>query len=240
MSMLPCSDKTGFLEACPILSDIPPEAVLAAMGTVLDEPLTLPPNVTFMTAGQVDPGLCLVVDGTVELFACDNEHTEKIVDFARRGDALAAETLFTHRPLQYSARSLTLATVLFLPQVLISEWAARFPEFSRRLMELVSQRIDYLFKDMLTLRSKRAAARVICYLVCHFDRAPRTPDNTHLLVVDLPHNKIASRLGITDSHLSRVFRELQEEGLIVEQGNGYFIPDVPALSKYVCPCGCAF
>jgi len=193
-----------------------------------------------MTAGQVDPGLCLIIDGTVELFSTDNEHAEKIVDFARRGDSLAAETLFTRRALYYSARSLTKTTVLYLPQVVIADWVARYPAFSKRLMALVAQRIDYLFKDMLTLRSKKAAARVICYLVCHFDRAPRTPDNTHFLRIDIPHNKIASRLGITDSHLSRVFRELQDNGLIVEQGQGYFIPDVPALSKYVCPCGCAF
>jgi CRP-like cAMP-binding protein len=93
---------------------------------------------------------------------------------------------------------------------------------------------------MLTFRSKRATSRLVCYLLCHFDKAPRTPDGSYSLRVDIPHNKLASRLGISDSQISRSFRELQEQGMIVAQDQGFFIPNVPALSKYVCPAGCDF
>lgn len=224
----------------PLLDDIPPEVLRAALAATPDARLELPADAVFLHSGEIDPGLYLILDGTVELFGKDAEEKEKILDFARVGDALATESLFNKRALQYSARTLTPVALLHLPHGLITEWVATYPAFARRLMSLVAERIDYLFKDMLTLRTKKATARVVCYLVCHFDKAPRTPDGTHSLTIDIPRNKLASRLGITDSHLSRTFRELQDKGMIVAQGQGFFIPDVPALSKYVCPDGCAF
>ena len=224
----------------PILDDIPPEVLRAALAATPDVRVELPADTVFLHNGQIDPGLYLILDGTVELFGKDAEDKEKILDFARAGDALATESLFNKRALHYSARSLTPVALLHLPHGLITEWVAAYPAFARRLMSLVAEHIDYLFKDMLTLRTKKATARVVCYLVCHFDKAPRTPDGTHSLTIDIPRNKLASRLGITDSHLSRTFRELQDKGMIVAQGQGFFIPDVPALSKYVCPSGCAF
>jgi CRP-like cAMP-binding protein len=228
------------LNSSTVLDGIPSEVVRLALDSTPDSSLELAADTVFLNAGQIDPGLYLIVDGTVELFGKDAEDKEKILDFARSGDALATESLFNKRPLHYSARSLTPVTLLHLPHQLISEWVTTYPAFARRLMSLVAEHIDYLFKDMLTLRTKKATARVVCYLVCHFDKAPRTPDGTHSLRIDIPRNKLASRLGITDSHLSRAFRELQDKGMIVAQGQGYFIPDVPALSKYVCPGGCAF
>ena len=238
-----CNDDPSFLasiNSSTVLDDIPPEVVRAALDGTPDSALELAANTIFLNAGQIDPGLYLILDGTIELFGKDAEGKEKILDFARAGDTLAAESLFNKRPLHYSARSLTPVILLHLPHKLISAWVTDYPAFARRLMSLVAERIDYLFKDMLTLRTKKATARVVCYLVCHFDKAPRTPDGTHSLRIDIPRHKLASRLGITDSHLSRAFRELQDNGMIVAQGQGYFIPDVPALSLYVCPGGCAF
>lgn len=65
-------------------------------------------------------------------------------------------------------------------------------------------------------------------------------DGSFLLRIDIPHNRLASRLGVSASQVSRSLRELQDQGLIVARGNAFFIPNVPALSKYVCPCGCDF
>lgn len=232
--------EIALLSASAILQDIPHEVALTAIERNPDCQLCLPPDEIFFLAGQVSPGLYIIVQGTIELFVADADGKERVLDFARDGDTLAKETLFSDKPLQYSARSLSPATVLHLPNALISEWIASYPAFARRLMSLVAERIDFLYKDMLTFRSKRATARLVCYLLCHFNKAPKTPDGSFSLRIDIPHFKLASRLGVSDSQVSRSFRELQDQGLIIAQDQGFFIPDVPALSKYVCPAGCDF
>lgn len=232
--------EIALLKSSAILQDIPQAVVLEAIARHLDYQFKAAPDEIFIHAGQVEPGLYLIAHGTIELFVVEPGGKEKVLDFVKTGGTLAEETLFSERPLQYSARSLTQAAVLHLPNEVVSEWIATYPAFGRRLMALVAERINYLYKDMLTFCTKKAAARLVCYIVCHFNEAPKTADGSYSLHLAIPRNKLASRLGISDSHLSRAFRELQEKGLIVPQGRGYFIPDVPALSKYVCPAGCDF
>lgn len=200
--------------------------------------LRLPAGMVFLTAGTVSPGLYLVAHGTIELVAQAPDGSEKIVEFSRTGGVLCEETLFDRRPLKYSARTITAAAVLRIPEETVDLWLTHSPEFSKRLMGLLAERTDYLEKDLVTFCTKNATARLVCYLVCHFDRAPRTPDGTLSLTISLPRNKLASRLGVSDSHLSRAFKELEAKGLIEKSRNGIFIPDVPALSRYVCPAGC--
>lgn len=232
--------EIALLKASGILQDIPPDILHEALVSNPDGQLRLQAGAMIFQAGQPSQGLYLVVHGIIELFVADAGNKEKVLDFAQTGTTLAEETLFSERPLHYSARSLNDAAVLHLPNALIADWIARYPAFALRLMSLVAQRIDFLNKDMLTFRTKKATARLVCYLLCHFNSAPRTRDGSYSLDVPIPRSKLASRLGITSSHLSRAFRELQENGMIVAQGRGYFIPDVPALSKYVCPAGCDF
>lgn len=238
---MPFSDTEHvLLKSAVLLQDIPPDVLQALPGEADVRLLNLQADEVFLHAGSTDAGLYLIVHGLVELFIVDREQREKVLDFVRTGGTLGEETLFGQRALQYSVRSLTHAAVCYLPDRLIARWAERYPAFSRRLLSLVSARINFMYKDMLTFCTKKATARLVCYIVCHFDHAPQTPDGSYSLQLAIPRNRLASRLGVSDSHLSRSFRELQEQGLIVAQGRGFFIPDVPALSRYVCPAGCDF
>ena len=232
--------EQAMLRSSAILQDIDPDVLQATLASRPEGQFQLPPATTFIEAGEVKPGLYLIAHGIIETFVIDADDSEKILDFARTGGTLAEETLFSERPLQYSARSLGPAAVLHLPDDVVAEWIARYPAFARRLMTLVAERINYLNKDMFTYRAKRATSRLVCYVLCHFNKAPMAADGSYSLQIEIPHNKLASRLGLSASQVSRSFRELQDHGLIVQQAQGYFIPDVPALSKYVCPGGCDF
>ncbi len=232
--------ELALAKTSPILRDVPSAIVCGMLEHHIDSQLALPANEVFATEGQQSPGLFLVIHGVVELFTADRRGQDKVVDFVQAGNTLAEETLLTTQPLPYSARTLTEAAILHLPNEQIEAWQEEHPRFAYTLLSHIAQRVNYLSNDMLTLRTKKAAARLVCYLLCHFNKAPRTPDGSFSLDLPFPRNKLASRLGITNSHLSRAFRELQDAGLIVPQGRGYFIPNVPALSRHVCPAGCDF
>lgn len=232
--------ELALAESSPILQELPASVVREMLEREVDAQLNLAATETFASEGQPSPGLFLVVHGIIELFTTDDRGQEKVVDFVQAGNTLALETLLTTRSLPYSARALTDAAVLHIQNDLVATWMDQHPSFARMLLSHVAQRVDYVSNDMLTLRTKKAAARLVCYLLCHFNKAPRTADGSYSLDVPFSRSKLASRLGITNSHLSRAIRDLQDNGLIIPQGRGYFIPNVPALSKYVCPAGCDF
>lgn len=238
---MPFSDtELALVKTSPILRDVPPGVVCEMLEHDIDAQLALPANEILVKEGQLNPGLFLVIHGVVELFTVDRQGQDKVIDFVQAGKTLAEETLLTTQPLPYSARTLTEAAILHLPNERIEAWQEQHPRFARMLLSHVAQRVNYLSNDVLTLRTKKAAARLVCYLLCHFNKAPRTTDGSYSLDLPFPRSKLASRLGISNSHLSRAFRELQDAGLIVPQGRGYFIPNVPALSRHVCPAGCDF
>lgn len=232
--------ELALIKSSPLFMGIPADIVNKLLEASIDAQLHLHANEVFVSEGKVEPGLFLVAHGIVELFVTDDKGKEKTIDFLQAGNTMAQETLLTQKPLPYSARALTEAAILRLPNKLIAAWQKKYPPFSRLLLSHIAQRTDYISNDMHTLRTKRAAARLVCYILCHFNRAPTTADGSYSLDLPFPRSKLASRLGITHSHLSRSFRELQDAGLIVPQGRGYFIPDVAALSKHVCPAGCDF
>jgi len=66
-----CNDDPSFLasiNSSTVLDDIPPEVVRAALDSTPDSALELAANTIFLNAGQIDPGLYLILDGTIELF----------------------------------------------------------------------------------------------------------------------------------------------------------------------------
>ncbi len=228
----------SLLHACALLRGLPQRELFETALRCRENQLSLAADVAFLEPGVVAPGLFLVAHGTVELAVSTSGGGEKIVEFVRAGGMFAEETLFSGNPSLYVARTITPAAILRVPEATIDDWLQSSPEFSRRLMGVIAERTDYVEKDVVTFCTKSAAARLVCYLVCQFNKAPCTPDGSLSLNITLPRNKLASRLGVSDSHLSRAFNELERQGLIQKRRGGIFIPDVPALSKYVCPAGC--
>lgn len=226
--------------ALPVLESIPPRVVLDAICERVDCQLTLRPDEVFISAGLPAPGWYLLAHGVVETFIIDAQGREKVLEFARPGDGFAEETLFSQRRMQYSARSLTEAAVFRLPTALLIEWTSAYPAFARRMMLLIAEKIHLLEKDILALCLKTATARLVCYSVHRFEKTADAPDGARRIHFQIPRNRLASRLGMSNSQLSRSVRHLVEHGLFVPRKNGYLIPDLPLLARHVCPGGCAF
>lgn len=229
IAVLKCSTLLG---ALPEVSDFDTVSANPALHFELE------PGEQLFRVGEAMPGLFVVVRGTVELVLTDATGKEKIVEFVKTGNFLCEEGLFSDQPRPYSVRALTQAAVLRLPEEAVDDWIVRYPDFGRQLLALINERIQYFSRDVFTQSTKNATARLVCYLICHFDHAPRTADGSYFLKLSLPRKKLAARLGITEEHLSRAFRELRLQGLLVPQPGGFDIPDVPRLSAYVCPAGC--
>lgn len=230
----------GLLYGSRLLAGLPQPEIFASALRARENQLLLPAGKVFLPAGFGDAGLFVVAHGTIELVATAPGGSEKIVQFVRTGGMFAEEGLFNGCKSRYLARTITSAAVLRLPEEQINAWLQASPPFAGRLMGLIAERTDYLQKDIVTFCTKSATARLVCYLVCQFNQTPSTADGSLALNIALPRSKLASRLGISGSHLSRAFNELERQGLIEKRRGGIFIPDVNALSRHVCPAGCAW
>lgn len=232
------STDLAFLKASTILGQLPEGSGLDLLAADPAHFFCLAPGQELPFPEGGAPGLFVVVRGTVELILTDDQGNEKIVEFGKAGSFLREEGLFSGEARPYVVRALAATEMLHLPEEIVGEWVSRHKDFGINLLNLINRRIQYFYRDVFTQSTKNAPGRLVCYLLCQFDQTPRTADGSYLLRLPLPRKKLAARLGMTGEHMSRAFRQLREEGLLIPHPEGFFIPDVQRLSSYVCPAGC--
>lgn len=232
--------EAALFERVPLLQTIPPQVLREILSADAANQHVVPPGEILLSAGMADAGLHVVVHGALELFVQTGCGKDKVFDFVKIGGTVGEEALFSERPLLYSARSLTHTAVFRLSPEVIAAWMEHYPDFSLKLMQLVAARIDFVVRDMISLCTKRATAHLICYLVCQFACQRSPAEDSCFLPLAIPRHKLASRLGMTESHLSRTFRDLEAKALLIPRGRGYDVPSIAALSNHVCPGGCDF
>jgi len=198
----------------------------------------VPEDVVFLEREQRSPGLYILVHGSVELYFCSPEGEEKVLHFIKSGETLAEETVSDGRPINYWARSLTPTVMLRLPSAEVLAWMDESWPFAERFLKLVSERICLLYADVVTFYSKTAVQRLACYLICGFETSRLTLKDSLNLAIPVPKKNLASRLSISQTHLSRALRDLTERGLITQEGNRLQVRNVEGLAEYVCPHGC--
>lgn len=143
----------------------------------------------------------------------------QILNFVLPGDLVSAVTVFEERP-QFSAQALT---EVRLSGFLRSEVQTRFainPAFSAALAQSCVDTINNA-DEFMTALGQRSADERIAYLFLHLMRriAARNVIRDQRYRVPLRQQHIADAVGLTPEHVSRVFGQFRERGLI-EFSNG--------------------
>jgi len=101
---------------------------------------------------------------------------------------------------------------------------------SMRLIADLSRHLHDRVREIENLTIQNARTRLTSYLVDHLVEEP--VDNQGMARLDLPRHVIASRLSIQPETLSRLLRNLTEEGLISVDDRVVFIHSVSRLRPY--------
>lgn len=200
--------------------------------------LWVPEDTVFLRQGTREPGLYLLLHGSVEIYFANAEGEEKVLNFAKSGETFAEETVNDGHPIPYFARTLTPTVMLRLPGEVVNAWIDASWPFALRFHRLVSERICLLYADVVTFYSKTAVQRLACYLICGYETSRLTLKSSFNLAIPVPKKNLASRLGMSQTHLSRALRELKSRDIVTEEGNRLVVADAAKLMAYVCPAGC--
>ena len=101
---------------------------------------------------------------------------------------------------------------------------------SMRLLADISKHLHDLVREIGHLTIQNARARLTSYMMDHLVEPPRNDQATARL--DLPRHVIASRLSIQPETLSRLLRNLTDEGIVSIDDRVVFIHSVSRLRPY--------
>jgi CRP-like cAMP-binding protein len=104
------------------------------------------------------------------------------------------------------------------------------PGACMRLLADISRHLHARVREIEHLTIQNARSRLISYLMDHV--AETTENNEAVVRLNLPRHVIASRLSITPETLSRLLRNLTDEGLISTEDRIVFIHRLSDLRLY--------
>ncbi|HKO87834.1 MAG TPA: Crp/Fnr family transcriptional regulator [Burkholderiales bacterium] len=171
----------------------------------------------------------LVVTGCVKLLMSSAEGSERVIDILRAGQSFGEACMFLNKPYMVTAEVVDAAVLLRVPKRAVLEEIDRNPDFAKRMLAGLSQRLHRLVGDFEALTLQSAAQRVAHYLLRCADQGEADEDE---IILSISKGLVASRLNITREHFSRVLHGLADEGLIAVNGKAIRLLDREGLAHY--------
>lgn len=170
-----------------------------------------------------------VVSGRVRLYRLDPTGQERTLDSHGPGEVFADVMIYAD-PAHYAcyAEPLRRSELLAIPTARFREILERTPEYSRLLLRQYASRMVQRFRELEVMTVRRGAQRVLRYLL---ECMPGDQQYNIEVELPLPQNQIATRLAMQPETLSRLMREMADEGVFELRRGRLFIPDRQALEE---------
>lgn len=179
--------------------------------------------------GEVADTLHIVVSGQVKVSLPMANENEKVVAMVERGESFGVASLWLGEAHVANAITKVDSHILSIDRRILTQQARHDCMLSLRLLDAVSRRVVDLIRDLESCAPKSSIERVTCYLLQY-----RPDDITAHYEFVLPTTKrdIASKLGLSQEHLSRTLRQLCSEGIIDMRGRLIAVLDTARLVNF--------
>ena len=199
-------DPQPFLASLPLFQAVQPATLARIAAATRRIPLRRGERV--LSRGDQPTGMYVVVFGEIRLLA-HGARGVRLAGVVEAGRSFGEPVMFLERRALVDAEAATDALVLHVSKEAVFAEIERDPRFARRMIAGLSRRIEAMVLEEERHAAGGGRARLLAYLGRLAASAPEP-------VVTLPASKAAtaSHLRLTPEHLSRLLRELPEEGVL--------------------------
>ncbi len=179
--------------------------------------------------GDPASGLYLMLEGLVKVVKVSSAGSEKVIHIAARGDFLAEVPVLLEQAYDTTAQAASDSVLLYIPKQAVFELLQESPVVFRRLLGGMARKVHCLLLDIES-NFKAGHERVADFLLSHAeDISP--PEAALSIALPIKKTDLASWLGLTPQHFSRILQDLRQKGLIVVDGPVIHVPSVENLKN---------
>jgi CRP-like cAMP-binding protein len=185
-----------------------------------------PGGVELFQQGSQVKEVYLIEKGLVKLKRVDEDGNELIIGLRSTGSILGAESAIIGKPHAFSAVTLTRCCLRCIPVVTLLALAKGGNDFSWYLHQLHSQEVYDQASQLIGLKYLSARSRLE-QLIWQLCNAMELDELNKPLKLQIPlrYKEIAQLLGVTPEHLSRVFKQMEEEKVVFKEDGSWIIAD---------------
>jgi CRP-like cAMP-binding protein len=175
--------------------------------------------------GGTPTGFFIVVYGEIALTA-HGVRGPRLTGLVVPGRSFGEPMMFLGKPYIVDARAQSDALLLFVPKDAIFAEIECNPAFAHRMIAGLAARIEALVREIDTHARGSARERVIDYLL----RVGGRREGEVAVRIPTTKTALASQLGLSAEHLSRILHELARRKLVRIDGRRILITDIAALA----------
>ena len=185
---------------------------------------------TLFHRGDVATHFYFIDSGHVELSLIAPTGEKKVLEVLGRGRTFAEAVAFM-RDVKYpvTAEALSDSQLCGIPNATYVDILHTDPAACIRLLSDISRHLHARVRDIERLTIQNARSRLSSYLLEH---VIETNDDEATIRLELPRHVIASRLSIQPETLSRLIKNLSDEGIITVEDRIVFVHSLTRLRPY--------
>lgn len=174
---------------------------------------SLPKKAVLFLEGQLGSDIYYVLKGSVRLFRTREDGSEFVIHFVRENEVFAELLPFLGGRYPVSAQALEPLEVLAIHANAFEELLSKDPSLGLKIILTLTARIQGFLRAMESLANPEVKHRLLAYLKGLSERRA----SSHIRL-PAPKHDIALLLGTTPETLSRLFKKLEEEGMLKVKG----------------------
>jgi CRP-like cAMP-binding protein len=187
-------------------------------------------NETIIERGNEDTNVYFIIMGTVHVL--NYSETGRSITYAEleQGDLFGELAAIDGLPRSAWVRTITSCLVATTPGKEFLKLVSHNPEVSIALLRRMSSNIrlsDQRLTDITLLGAEQRA----CTQLIRMAKPDLAALGGHLVSPMLTHSNFANLVGVSRETVSRIFRKLREESLLVHNKRGLCIPDLKKLER---------
>lgn len=171
-------------------------------------------------------------NGWVMLYKTVDDDKRQILCFALPGDFLGSRGS-GKTPIDHSAVAITDCVLCGFPEEQLKQLFSQHPDIAIKLMHLQRRDQSRCFNHIMSVGQKSATESIAYMLIelydrCHECNLPTDPANCFF---PLSQEEIADYAGVTLVHVSRVMKNLRNQGVLENKHRKTYILDADALRR---------
>jgi CRP/FNR family transcriptional regulator len=175
--------------------------------------------------------LFIVIKGRVKLSKISAMGKEQILKILEVGDFMGELSLFKNTVLTNSAEALEKTEICVIRSEKVREIIMQRPEIALKFLEKYAERIKHSEELIEQIGLRDVEQRIANYLIAEVEKNNiKSRNNKYVINLPVTKSVLSSMLGTTKETLSRKLSLLQDEGLILMEGQRkIIITDIESL-----------
>lgn len=208
------------LRSIPLFAGLEESALEAIASHLIER--RFPRHTSIVEEGLAGDYMYVIREGRVKVTKLSEDGREKILEILETGDFFGEMSLLDREPRSASVKTLSEARLLALSRADFLSVLRRNPDVAVAVIQELSRRLRWADEQTSALSFQRVKDRAMTLL----ERLAREPhaEGDRRATQPLTHQQIADMIGTSRETVTRVLKELKQDGWLRQDGKRYLVP----------------